>query len=356
MVNTFVVLTPDEQARADYAASAERLDTARLRKQVVEAFQIYKALYQAERIAEMRAMDPLPAGAETAGKLYAARLAWLKRVVAAYNASSHRYVIIDGVLEERHRSEMPLKIHNADISGSTPFLQTNDDGSIVVWLKMSFFGRVRLPKGSKPTSRLCTLSEINTKLPRGAEIVASLDPHFCRRDCGDLSRGAACVARGSRIGVLLPRSQIALPDDIVFTLGYVNHTASRMWVGCLRSLQKYIDAHRDVYERRMRAEKGANGYTVRLAGYDAIRQPPAAAPPEHPWWVTDTSAVVATHFSSLLAKDQAYYGRTALFAAHKALAGDAHRYIWPSHLSADDIDTLASQREVPLTQLIPYLS
>lgn len=114
-----------------------------------------------------------------------------------------------------------------------------------------------------------------------------------------------------------PRSQtfLAAEGERLIKLGFINHPASRMWLGYSESLLEYLNAHIEVW-----AEQGYNNVTLSVI---------PVSNPKKPFWVNST--LIENHRGVLYGKDPQFY---------QEWATDQTEYIWPSQLSAEQLQQL----------------
>lgn len=251
MVNTFVVYE-------DYRISAKSLDLVRLRKQILEAYQIYDILRCLEEISRIENWSVLPhlsikhhSSPKIIAQKFTRWVEWTIETRKKYLALSYRYAVIDGELKKFPKSRIPYRIYKNDK------YEDNNNGTISIWV-----------------------------LPKDEERILMYSPKKISRD----------HKYKNRTGYILPRISVSLPGDEVWTLGFSQHAAVKMWSGYLPSLKIYINTHIDEYTSRY-TSKG-NKCTISLPKLKVDSKNPPV-----PWWISLTDVVIHSHRASLLRKE-----------------------------------------------------
>lgn len=283
MVNTFLT-------SKNYSKSARRLDISRLRKQCIEAKQILNILEQILHIVDLEGWEPQP-------DKYIPRIHWIKQIRRKYLDLDYRYVYQNNRIVKVNVSSLPYKIDR-----STGRFTVNSDGTVTVWSK-------------RPLS-LHTLST----------------PDFSSYD---MSEGKRLYHRKP---FLFKRENVALPTDTIYTLGFSQHAAVKMWVGYEDSLREYINAHIKEYCSRKTFSGKQCSICIPLCKYSKSKYP-------HPWWL-HYKDIILSHRASLLRKEQtrnedAWYIKQKVFT--RLPKEWLHRgYIWPGSLDEDIIERMMS--------------
>lgn len=250
MVNTFVI-------HRDYGESAKKLDLIRLRKQIVEAYQIHDILDSLSQISEIEGWDNPPdideSDGDTISVEHTRRVEWAISTRKKYLGLNYRYAVIDGEVLKFPKTRLPYKLKREQK------YCINSDGSVSIWV---------LPQDEE---EICSLSA--KKIPRDKS------------------------GRGTRTGYILPRISVVIVErgDRLWTLGFSQHAAVKMWAGYLPSLKEYINAHIDEYNSRD-TPSGDRKCSICLGKFDVDES-------VKPWWIVETTAVIHSHRASLLRKE-----------------------------------------------------
>lgn len=119
--------------------------------------------------------------------------------------------------------------------------------------------------------------------------------------------------------------------------GYAKHPATLMWVGYVESLKLYFNT--------MCTEWMSRGYKNTMPLYEIDGTPPA------PCWI-GWKQVHYSHMASLMRKDPQYYYTRFIYPHGYNHVG----YLWPTHLSQEQIYAINSGAELPLTTICDPIS
>lgn len=246
MVNTFIPyrLSPKES----YQRGAKVLDTKRLMKQILEAYQILKILshlHIASKYVETTNTYRPMVGVDMAR--YLENVEWTKEVRRGYLSLGYTLFRKKGH-EFKKVTKLPIRMV------STYIRIPHSTGMVLL-----------IPKSSK-----CTQEDYVTDDPE----VVKMMKRYPKRRCIYVEDKGVCEI-----------------DDDLLTLGFSQHAIIKMWVGYESSLKNYISAHLKEYNRR--------GYTMRVP-YQDVEVPKTQL---KPWWVTKIDHVALSHRSSLLRKE-----------------------------------------------------
>lgn len=310
MVNTFLLCE-------DYLTSARQLDTQRLQKQCLEAYQILVILFQFqlilhsnEKIDEFARMVPRNPSDNTWNlhkeieKSYR-RADLLKKIACEYRRSKIRYVRYpaaegsDAILYNPIATSLiPYRVKKDDVIEcvecggfiSHDKLFAEEDGC--THLHLTFFFLVK-PKGI----------DANHFTPIGVK--SSRHP--------------------KRNGYSISRFDVCRADTEIVGMGYAHHPIVRMWVGYESSLYEYLTAHLTALE-----ERGRSLNVGHKSFFDRI---PLKTEPIKPWWISHHHSVIMSHRASLLRKE--------LYAfppkRHTLSAGDPPKYIDNPLIATEDV-------------------
>lgn len=229
------------------------------------------------------------------------RVEWYLAILKRYRGCDYRYILIDGHIRKCPKSELPYKIHK----GTTHEICGDD---VIVWLSTS-------STKAHPTP-----------------------PYEVAKKCGGKVDYESSTFP-TRKPLRFKRTQIALPSDDVYKLGFASHAAAKMWVGYEDALQEYIDIHNCEYTRR-------TGNVVRLGkcnptNEDSDEESSIDNPLRHsnaPWWITYTKCVINSHRAALLRKEmmrneEGWYWRNPVFTStHPKWIFKNYGYVWTASL------------------------
>lgn len=256
MVNTFVV-------SRDLHESASHLDTPRLRKQCVEAYQILRILQALENISILekwsiptevtKEEETLPSSQQAS--LYLSRVDWVTSTRKRYLALPYRYARINNKYYKFPQDKLPFRVYKPvkyhEISSK----------QVVIEFTPTQLKKVTVPSFFKP-------HDFPNSNPKNTYFVCS-------------------------------RTKVILPEDELYTLGFSQHAIVRMWVGYTSALAHYINVHIDAYCSR--TSKNGTKFTM------SIPKQQIRGKVVLPWWITKTNVVIYSHKASLLRKE---YDRT----------------------------------------------
>ncbi len=300
MVNTFVTFF-SVALGGEYRWSAGSLDKSRIWKQCLEAYQILNILQQLDFVARQKGWPACPSiGCLNVVADYATCCDWVKTTRKRYLDTATRYVILNGSLEERLLKDLPVKLFKNSKWELLP------DGSV----KVSFT--------QSEVKKLTVLQTLGVK-PYETQI----------------------SGRSKREVYLLQRRQVALPSDTVYSLGFSQHAAVRMWAGYQDALRVYICDHLE--ESLRRGVKCEESIPV-------TRPEGPEGPAVHPWWVTSTSVVINSHRAALVRKElsrdePAWYLKMSEFMNLPAKCYQ-EGYVWVCNLSLETNQALLSGVDV----------
>jgi hypothetical protein len=332
MVNTFITrrrrvvdakTKQFKRYKPDYAGSAKDLDVQRLRKQCVEAYQILNILLQLREIARLSKsfynlasnscpqefkMLRLPLNIpETLSECHhpiakiadnhKQQIGILMDIRKRYLDGPTRFLMINGVLHECFKDKLPYPLKK-----SSKYSLTEDGREVIIW---------------------CTDKE---KL----KIMMNHRFEFPDPDKYDLSGGKRYRVRSP---LVMLRKDVILPTDTIYSLGYSSHPIIKMWVGYEDSLKLYINKHIRVYNSLK--TKGGERCHINIKSYNI----PDKRDIIHPWWITQTKAVILSHRGSLIRKNPSHYTRK--FDTPDLFIEECG-YIWAGNLIEDDIVTLTN--------------
>ena len=298
MVNTFVI-------HSDYRKSAVKLDLLRLRKQIIEAYQIYNILHQFYRISEIEGWEIPPdieesdhSSPEICAREHTLRIEWAISIRKRYLKLSYRYAVIDGKIMKYPKTRLPYKCKRDQKYSINP------NNSVSVWV-----------------------------LPKEEE-----------KMCGYSAKKISKDHIRNRVGYILPRSSVVLIDngDELWTLGFSQHAAVKMWAGYLPSLKDYINAHIDEYTSRD-VPSGGRKCEICLSKFNV------STPALRPWWITETPVVIHSHRASLLrkerdrAEDERYWVDDLILRSKKYLD---RGYVWVGSFGENSIKYIRTIMEV----------
>jgi hypothetical protein len=310
MVNTFLVCE-------DYLTSARQLDTKRLQKQCLEAYQILHILFQFQLL--LHSTKSLWKFKTIAPKHYLCggwllkkeiergykRTELLKKTRHDYLSSSSRFVKIpslddDLLYRPTHINDVPYLISNTDVvecRDCDTFVKLND--CCHPHLHFHFLSP---PKGLG--SQFFTKCGVSKRYPK-------------------------------RVVYSIKRKNVC--DTEIVTMGFSQHAAVKMWVGYETSLFNYIVAHITALEER--------GRTINLKHrplYDSL--PIKSLEEVKPWWVTHHTSVFMSHRASLIRKELSQfppsrptedilrYIDNPLIVDEEVIKWLPHGYVWPNSL------------------------
>lgn len=310
MVNTFLVCE-------DYLTSARQLDTKRLQKQCLEAYQILHILFQFQLL--LHSTNSLWRLKTIAPKHYLCggwtltkeiergykRTELLKKTRHDYISSSSRFVKILSSDDELLYRPTPIE--------EVPYLISNTD--VIECRECNTF--VKLNDCSHPHLHFHFLSP-----PKGlgSQFFIKLEGsiRYPKRVVYEIDRRYVC-------------------DTEIVTMGFSQHAAVKMWVGYETSLFNYIIAHITVLEER--------GRTINLKHrslYDSL--PFKSSEEVKPWWVTHHTSVFMSHRASLIRKELSQFPHSRSFDSVKKYIDNPlivdeevikwlpHGYVWPNSL------------------------
>lgn len=295
MVNTFVPYK-------SFKKSAHSLDTPRLRKQIVEAYQILRIIIHLTDLAELMG-ETLPPHDEKGCSIsqissnFAERCKFVKEIRRKYLAKKYRYFRMNPQPEgERSPDESVTSPEYQKVSvNSLPFrippgpirFRLSRDGS-----------RVKFSP-SKPVLSDPIISTIEYSIDEEKDVIT------------------------------LPRERVCLPTDDFITLGFSQHPAVPMWFGHVPSLKNYIHHLHLAYEKRKTRSGGRCSSSV-----PRYSLTPGAV---KPWWITHTDVVRCSHRASLLRKETErieddWYSLNLDFTEGIPKEYHSLGYVWPTHL------------------------
>ena len=309
MVNTFIISrkTSNEKIIPNYKKSAKCLDTKRLRKQCLEATQILRILMAIHTIADLENWDSCPYPEDEkdlcpggVAELHKSRLEWMKSTSSRYLKLPYRYGVSNNKHVKYDKDNLPYVLYRSSIY--------EEQGSdIVVWIKKSEYK----PSYKKASSKY------------------------------DLTRGRRFT---TRLPVVFDKSKIIYPHEALYTLGYSQHAAVKMWVGYEESLMYYINCHVAAYKKRK--TKTGKHCNILLPTYYIEDEESII----HPWWITKTKHIVMSHRASLLRKDIDYYSKVNIIQS----VHDRYKkrgYIWPSNLDEDTIVRMIKHLQIDFNKI-----
>jgi len=246
MVNTFL-------AFVNYEQSALSLNLQRLRKQCVEAYQILNILEQLSHICELEGWPNCTKATKkekelnykTRVDIHASRIQWVTETRKRYLALPYRYISLDNKLEKRPKNEVPFKIHKTGAK-----YEVIED-KVKIWILRS-----------------------TKKQP--LNYISKTEEKF-------------------RIMYVMNHTDVALPQDNVYTLGFSQHAIVKMWAGYENSLKKYINAHVSIYCSM--EKKNGESCSMDIPHF-------VVSSSTKPWWL-ENNAVINSHRASLLRKEKA---------------------------------------------------
>lgn len=194
MVNTFLT-------SRDLFVSARSLDIKRLRKQIVEGYQIQRVILQVYHIASLEGIEVHKSILSI--DLYYQAIEWVKDVAIRYRSRTYCYVIRrSGEVFRYDKTSLPLKLNKKDkyeVSGD----------HLIVWLK-----------DAHPLGVISTSHKVS----------------------------------GKKRPYVFRESSILYPDEEIYKLGYINHPATLMWIGYYECLCSYIHVHKLVYIEKTKGD------------------------------------------------------------------------------------------------------
>lgn len=245
MVHTFLTFE-------NYEKSARSLNLQRLRKQCVEAYQIFCVLKQLSHICKLKKwpncikakMEEKKLDYKIRANLHNTRVQWAINTRKKYLVLPYRYMVNgdDNTIEKINKNSLPYKIYK---TGSKYEL---DGDNVKVWIKYS------------------------SKQP--LVYITKTEERF-------------------RILYIINRKDIALPQDKVYNLGFSQHAIVKMWAGYKTSLKEYINVHVGIYCSMKK--KNGERCTMDIPSFIVIS-------PVKPWWL-ENDAVINSHRASLLRKE-----------------------------------------------------
>lgn len=295
MVNTFIVrrcgCESDGVCRechslpsVDYTLSASHLDTSRLRKQCLEAYQILMILYHLRFLSHEMGI-PLEEIDETLPiteniHIFFRNIDRIKTIRRQYLAQPYRYFRKKGedTFTKVPKDQLPLKLYSS--------------------IKYYFEGDVCLVFTNKS---LTTPTVNHTPLDK--------ERH------AKFSKRMKCYFIHSK--------NVCMVNDTLITLGFSQHAIIKMWIGYESSLRDYLSSHLSVLQSR-------NG-KMTLPTPDYTYTPPDKI--IHPWWITHTPCVMMSHRASLLRKEIAkeereWYVLDNLFTSPALKEWMCYGYVW----------------------------
>lgn len=265
MVNTFVT---EFFSKNMYTLSAKNLDIQRLRKQIVEAYQILRILEQIHHIVNLEGWDKCPgdnfelshAKPKKHASMYLSRVNWVVNTRKRYMNLPYRYLIRGTEITKVPVNEKLFRLSKSDM-----FCVAEEGTSVTVWIKESD----------------------KRDVSYGVNVPSS-KPRLRRRE------------------YKIPRDKIVLPEDEYYTLGFSQHAIVKMWVGYEDSLRMYINQHIDVYCTN-KTKSGGN-CSISIEKYTI----PKLKTHDHPWWIVHYDGVVWSHRAALLRKER-FRGESAWY-------------------------------------------
>lgn len=329
MVNTFIT-------NKDYSISAKNLDLTRLRKEIVEAYQIERILQGYKIICkygkELIGIDfgdfPPEVNEEELNfsiydqaKYFHCRGEWMKMARKAYHSQPLRIYFINGKYGVVNITALPFVIQRGTAygimnEGLTPdedfTKRSRSSGSnqekVVVWSKDAYDHPLRIG----------VLTKEETK---------KLFPEFSKKKLP---------------AVIFKRSDVVISEkgDLILVQGFDSHAIVKMWIGYHDSLKDYINAHIKEYCSR-ETTKGVK-CNIAIKPY-AIHYPInglMSSGPIKPWWIENFDGVIISHKASLLRKERAreeqrWYWDNPSFTSIPEIYINELGYIWPNSQTGD---------------------
>jgi hypothetical protein len=121
-----------------------------------------------------------------------------------------------------------------------------------------------------------------------------------------------------------PIDRVAFPTDVIYTLGFSQHAAPKMWIGHEDSLRHYINTCMKHYTSR-------SGFVLDIPTYNV----PYFYKCHHPWWITHYRDIILTHRASLMRKKPEYYQPIFFSITPKKFIN--HGYIWPGSFTTPSV-------------------
>lgn len=304
MVNTFLT-------HESFSESAENLDTVRLGKQRVEAYQILNILNDLHFLASYYKFPKMPFSdieneenmdPDKVASRFLERAEWVKRTRKLYLSMPTRLVKMNSgsgfVYREVHKNNLPVVIYKTD-----SYVIDDDDEKI----KCKKAGQKRNP---------------------------SIE--YDRKDIVIIDKG-----------------------EWVFNLGFSQHAVVRMWVGFEESLKRYIrELIKEWVKRGNRNELGK--VTSSCIPHSSLEVENVTRTNVSPWW-TRYKQIHFSHRASLLRKEMER-DEKKWYAAKKDFTSIPPvymklGYIWTGNLSHTIIAKLLKGKDVPPEQLcVPITS
>lgn len=312
MVNTFFTERCSESSTTSRAytetfeKSARNLDTQRLHKQCLEAYQILNILYQFNLLLVSSTSEKIqkemernqPSHPSTAGwslkreiEKSIVRAELTKHMRALYLAGDTRFVSLPSSshsspkYELIHKDEIGHKVTPKDLIECSECSNLFDERKV---LDADQYSTATCGHTSPLIFHLLTPPKRNAL---GAK-------HFT-----PLSGDYAHPRYPKRKPYSIMRKRIYPKGTDIVSSGFGQHPISKMWIGYETSLFHYINAHIAALEER--------GRSIRLSHvelFDRLRflsDERANTSPEHitPWWITHTDSVMMSHRASLIRKE-----------------------------------------------------
>lgn len=306
MVNTFIV-------HKEYLKSARELDTKRLQKQCLEAYQILHILYQFQlilyhlgRLDDLSKIMPAKYG-ELRSEMDKSRERsdLIKRIRSDYLAEKKILVKFEDDYDYcvMHKEDLPYKVKENDIIECTEC--SNEKA------KQTF----------QSYEDICDIEKCGHDSPLIFFLLA--DPKNSGSRFFKFT-GEKCLRYAKRVGYSIPRDKVCSKNTEMILTGFGQHAIVKMWVGYEQSLYEYITLHLIALEER--------GIKMRLKHNEVIQK--MFIKVDHvikPWWITSHRSVILSHRASLLRKELKNMPKSGIFPPQRIakphLSSLSKRYI-----------------------------